>query len=70
MGLEAILGSFGAKLLGGQAEKLMGGNSNKPAGNTTVTSTSEPWSGVQPYLTGDNGIYGQAQCGDDAIYGE
>lgn len=63
MGLEALIGSFGTKLLGSRADKLneMLGNSTSPSGQTTVTTTSEPWKGVQPYLTGENGIYGQAQ---------
>lgn len=35
------------------------GGGSRPAGNTTVSN--DPWSGVQPYLNGENGIFPLAQ---------
>jgi hypothetical protein len=43
IGLGAAM--LGSSIIGG----LFG---NKGGGNTTVTQSNEPWSGVQPYLTG------------------
>lgn len=65
-GLGSLIGTIGGGLLGGPTGAalggaLLGGLGGSSSGSATSTQSSQPWWGVQPYLTGANGIYPQAQ---------
>lgn len=55
MGIESIVGGLAGPLIGG----VLGGASGGGGGNQTVDKS--PWGPMVPYLTGDNGIFPNAQ---------